>query len=703
MFKKLTIKAKLRLSTGLSILGMVLLVLLLITSTKSIIEFATIKNVVEKVSTNILSLRKHEKDFIMIKELKYRAKFTKDVKVLQKNLNHLSLFVKDHDLDEKYVNDLNKIINEYHSIFLEIIKKQEHIGLTPSTGLYGELRVTASKLQNFARSINNSNFLSQVYELRKHEKDFMLRRDLKYVDKFNKKINAMLIYSEDETLDLLKNYKKYFLQLVKEEENIGLNKTLALNGKMRKIIKQADISLKSLSKELSEEINSKTDSMELTSYIISCIGILFIILFSSLIASNIGKSIISFQNGLSSFFKYLNREEDTVKLLDESSNDEFGMMAKVVNVNINSTKESIEKERKLIDEGVLVMSEFESGDMCQRISGDSNNPALNELKNVINKMGNTMEHNIDNILNILEQYSSYNYMNRVDENGLKQHLLKLANGVNVVGDSITKMLVDNKKNGMILDQSAVVLVKNMDTLSTNSNETAASLEETAAALEEITSTIISNTQNVSKISGYAQELTSSANEGEDLAKETTRSMDEINEQVNAINEAISVIDQIAFQTNILSLNAAVEAATAGEAGKGFAVVAQEVRNLASRSAEAAKEIKDLVENATQKANDGKLISNKMIEGYLTLNENILKTTQLIADVESSSKEQQSGVEQINDAVTQLDQQTQQNASIASETQKVAQKTDEIAKLVVADANEKEFEGKSSIKIDDIVQ
>jgi methyl-accepting chemotaxis protein len=174
-------------------------------------------------------------------------------------------------------------------------------------------------------------------------------------------------------------------------------------------------------------------------------------------------------------------------------------------------------------------------------------------------------------------------------------------------------------------------------------------------------------------------------------------MDEINIQVTLINDAISIIDQIAFQTNILSLNAAVEAATAGEAGRGFAVVAQEVRNLASRSAEAAKEIKTIVENATSKANQGKDIASHMIVGYKELNQNIQQTINLIQDIEMSSKEQLTGIEQINDAVTQLDQQTQQNAAVASQTHDVAVITDSIAKLVVTNADEKEFKGKNEAK------
>ena len=449
--------------------------------------------------------------------------------------------------------------------------------------------------------------------------------------------------------------------------------------------------------KLKEESNEFLNNLLIT---ISIIAILLFLIFSLYISKVIIDSLDRFKDGLLGFFAYLNREANDTTLLDESSKDEFGVMSKVVNENILKTKKGIEEDRVLIDETIAVLGEFEQGDLCQRLQIEVSNPALKQLKNVINSMGDVLEKNIENILDVLEKYSSYNYLSRVSTNGLKEQLLELANGINSLGDSITNMLVENKANGMTLDETSDILLINVDKLNISSNEAAASLEETAAALEEITSNIRNNTQSIAKMSQLANGVTKAVTDGQEMANQTTTAMDEINTQVNLVNEAIGVIDNIAFQTNILSLNAAVEAATAGEAGKGFAVVAQEVRNLATRSAEAAKEIKEIVERATVKANEGKSIATNMIEGYKNLNNNISSTMNLIADIENASKEQLLGIEQINDAVNQLDQQTQQNAMVASQSHDVAVSTDKIAKLIVSDANLKEFAGKNEVKAKD---
>ncbi len=364
-------------------------------------------------------------------------------------------------------------------------------------------------------------------------------------------------------------------------------------------------------------------------------------------------------------------------------------------------KENIELKAQILNENILLdeinntLKQVERGLYDISVKGSSNNPKLNEIKDTLNKALTTNAHFANEAVEVLVEYGNANFAFPVETKNLSGKMGSIILGIRSLGSGISEILalLDVTEQ---LNNELIGLSNTASDLSTASNEQAASLEETAAALEEVTSTIISNTENTIKMLYLAKEVDISAHKGQDLANKTVTSMESINSEVSMINEAITVIDQIAFQTNILSLNAAVEAATAGEAGKGFAVVAQEVRNLASRSAEAAKEIKDIVSNATIKATEGKNIATSMIEGYNQLNKNIADTTELMTDVSNASKEQQQAIEQINDAVAQLDRATQQNAASASSIssqcssiQKMASTLAEVAKFTTYDKKAQE--------------
>ncbi|RXJ86971.1 methyl-accepting chemotaxis protein [Arcobacter sp. CECT 8985] len=370
-------------------------------------------------------------------------------------------------------------------------------------------------------------------------------------------------------------------------------------------------------------------------------------------------------------FENLITSNNTNIKLEIESKDEIGEVANLFNKYMDKVKEGIKKDEIVIEEANDVLEKTSNGFFVYDVKATAANPYVEDLKNNLNKMIISTRETLNKINDTLKAYSESKFDYKINDKGIFGDLGSLAAGIKLVGNNTSEILAMIMNTGDELSNSTHMLSKASDKLSSSSTEQAASLEETAAALEEITANIKGNTEAAVNMSNFAQNVTSSAKNGMDLANTTASSMEEINKKVSAINEAIEIIDQIAFQTNILSLNAAVEAATAGEAGKGFAVVAQEVRNLANRSADAAREIKELVEDATLKTTKGKSISDNMIEGYKELTTHISNTIDMIDSVAVASREQEKGIVQINDAINNLDIATQNNAKVAEDISKMS--------------------------------
>jgi len=430
--------------------------------------------------------------------------------------------------------------------------------------------------------------------------------------------------------------------------------------------------------------------------IISLIASLLII--GSIIYISVKKlnnNLSSISTGLSGFFDYLNKKTQTTENININSTDEFGVMAQTINENVSKIRNSIDEDNQLIENVKSVVNKVGQGLLDEKITKSTSTESLNELKTLLNEMLENLQQQVGKDLNLisaaLNKYTQRDFTATLDPSTSGS----IGNEIIQMNNMITNMLQDNQKDGFDLKESADTLTSNVQTLSNNATSQATSLEQTAASIDEITSNIEQTNKKAQEMQLISNETKTYSNDGKELATDTATSMDDINNTVININEAISVIDQIAFQTNILSLNAAVEAATAGEAGKGFAVVAQEVRNLASRSADAAKDIKELVQEAIEKADKGKQISINMINGFNTLEDKIVQTSSLIEDVTLASNEQNAGMRQISDAVGLLDKFTQENASIADQTNRIAQDTKNIAIVVAQNVAKNNFTGKDT--------
>ncbi|MCT7555940.1 cache domain-containing protein [Aliarcobacter butzleri] len=390
--------------------------------------------------------------------------------------------------------------------------------------------------------------------------------------------------------------------------------------------------------------------------------------------------------------------------IDKKSNDEIGKLTDSFNNYIKKLKSGYMEDAKVIENVDEVIEKVINGFYVYKVEKTSSNPQIEKLRNSINSMIEKTNQNLLGLNNILIDYGSSNFSlndSKIDTSKVGGIVSSLVASTQLIGASVSEFLSMIVNSGKKLNEDTEILSTSAGRLSDSASTQAASLEETAAAIEEITSIVKSTVQKTKTMSSLAEQLQLSSKDGELLASKTNKAMDDIDNQVNSINEAISVIDQIAFQTNILSLNAAVEAATAGEAGKGFAVVAQEVRNLASRSAEAAKEIKNIVEIATSKANEGKAIANEMINGYTILNSKINETINLIEDVSRGSKEEEKGILQINDTINALDKATQSNASSAIDISRLASEVSNLSKNLLKIADRAKFNKINQKEIEDI--
>ena len=425
----------------------------------------------------------------------------------------------------------------------------------------------------------------------------------------------------------------------------------------------------------SKAILEKTEKLYTTSlsslvfiFVSSTLMFMAIVYFTFTMTRRFSKQVKNLQEGLKYFLGYIARENSELKHIENEGNDEFAQMTQMINTQMDKIEKIIEQDKKVVHEIEVIVQKVSNGFFGNTINLTAGTEELEHLRVSLNKMLNSTKDKFATIINILNQYGKGDFnFNFSHENvkGLNGDFGAMITSIKLLGDNISELLAVIQNAGGSLNSNTDILSNASSSLSEYAKAQKNALDNTTKALQNMEKTTKESINDIHNSSNMADTLTQSSEKGLILASKTASSTKLINEKVEAINEAITIIDQIAFQTNILSLNAAVEAATAGEAGKGFSVVAQEVRNLATKSSEAAAEIKQLVESAKAKSIEGEKISQEMIVGYDTLKDDIQKTKTIIESIERNSKIQEKDMNKIDKVVHEMDSIVAKNVDIAS--------------------------------------
>jgi len=514
--------------------------------------------------------------------------------------------------------------------------------------------------QNYEHSLNLHHLKELVLKMQIKSSDIYINQFYDYASKLNDPVISEEVASIKENLIAEKPVKNHLKSIYGE-----INRQLANNQKIR--AKSSD----------SINIVHENIVMFVIILIVNIILNLLLYVFFKGIIENISK----LDKGMSDFFNYISRKTDAVHKIEINDNGEFQKISQDINNQIELLQVGLKKDQITVSEIGTITDKLENGDFSQLVKSEPENPQIKDLKLNINKFLVSMQGTLKTILNTLDSYQSNNFDSRVDI-PMTGELKILVDGVNSLGDALEK---SSEKIVASLTSKSKQLQKSSKDLQSSVGELTVFMEKSnknnelvTKQIDDISETISDTVEKTKMMSEAANDSTRLAKIGGQLADDTLEAMSEISASTEAIEDAIGIIDSISFQTNILSLNAAVEAATAGEAGKGFAVVAQEVRNLASKSAEAAKEIKELVEQTHNKTKEGISISKNMKENFSKVYSQITGTTTMVESVTKNANKEMEKSHDIQKLIEHLREMLVSNEAVMNNTTSITNELNNIA-------------------------
>jgi methyl-accepting chemotaxis protein len=514
-------------------------------SVSYILELKEAQNDLVKVKSDMLQLRRNEKDFLARKDLKYRDKFNKnfnslnvDIKLLNELLEHNGL---DHDASS--IKNLKEIVTSYKDIFIDITKIQENIGLDHKSGLYGKLRASVHSVQATIKSLNYSEALALTYELRKHEKDFMLRYDTKYISKFEKSFNNLIDLlkssnsidsnTKSNSINSLNNYKRDFLELTKAESIKGLNSKSGLLGKMRATIQKSEKSIAVLYKSIDEHIQESIDTLIYTLLVISII--MLIVIFAS--TSVISKKIIQqLKDSISTLAKSSKNIEHSSGNLNEGSHN-LSNMAIEQSASVEELTATVEQILSNTSSNFTNMQELDTIGTNMKSNANIGYSHMIELKSSMESIADSST-KINTIVNTIDEISFQTNLlalnaaveaARAGEHGLgfavvSEEVRSLATRSTDEAKKIHSVIekaVEQSKKGIVVanntNESFESIVGNIDSTMKLIQKTKVSSNEQQDAIKQLRTSILEVDKVTQQLSVNSEEISGMA---ESLNKES---------------------------------------------------------------------------------------------------------------------------------------------------------------------------------------
>lgn len=509
------IRSKLLLSAAVSISALIAMFGLQLYSNSVKSELSNAAQSVLDLERDVLILRKNEKDFFARKDLKYVELHKQSHMAIDSIVPELEKVFKEYEVSTASLESFDRNLNQYQAAFSEVVQLQQEIGLTPKTGLYGTLRAAVHNVETLLKEFDQPALEAAMLQLRRNEKDFMLRRELSYVEtfdtnigKFNDKLRASSIDIDTQRKieELITQYQKDFKSLINKEQQLGLTEN---DGTMARVL-AANLQTESSTSDLKNLALKAIDDAESSSVNVGITVFIFIALLLSIITYLIIRSIIAPVERITQIISRIEVSKDLTLRCDASTQDELGEIAQHFNSMVSSFQQLIEQ----VIESVATINTS-----CKRVSENA----------------------------------------MLASEGVGQQL----NETDMVATAITEM-------GATIEEIA----KTTELAASKAGQTHDNAQSGQLEVE----------QTIHKIQSLAEQLNSSAAVVNELERDS-----------ETIGSVLDVIRGIAEQTNLLALNAAIEAARAGEQGRGFAVVADEVRNLAMRTQSSTQEIANIIQ------------------------------------------------------------------------------------------------------------